>query len=589
MIDSNVGVERPKRWSVPFALEVAAGESPYPMGDETVDELLSIPPFNAMDPARFPAQLPLRGILANDTRWRIFQRGDVIVRQGDYGNSAFMILRGSVRAMLDEIDAASLGRQTTRRRSAWRSLRRMFSASDSPESRYPTYAVSPDAVTVPMPALGRENRRYAPPRVSERAIADKRSVLMRSRSDVAEWELFGELAALGRVPRSVTVVADSDCELLEIRWQGLRELRKYDDGLRAWVDRRYRERGLDRTLRSSPLLAHLGEQEIAALVEAAQFETYGSFDWHGSYRKLQERGAGYAQSEEPVIAEEGHYPNGLILLRAGFARLCRRHGDGERTLRYLGRGDLYGLSELVRNAQRGTQDPLSCSLRAVGYVDVVRIPTATVEKLVFPNVSVEEVVQLASEHGGADTATQNAGIDPDLVEFFGERRVFNGTETMLINLDRCVRCDDCVRACAAGHDGNPRFVRQGPKFGNVMVANACMHCMDPVCMIGCPTGAIHRDLEHGEVVINDQTCIGCGTCANSCPYGNIRVVPVRDRTRDDALMMDSERGAAIMKATKCDLCIDHHGGPACVRACPHDALVRIDTRDTPRLAAWLNR
>ena len=355
MIDSGIGVERPKRWSVPFALEVAEGESAYPMSEASVDELLSIAPFDAMDPARFPAQLPLRGILANDARRRTFRRGDIIVRQGDYGNSAFMILSGAARAMLDELDAASLGRLPTRRRSAWRSLQRMFTSSGSPESRFPADTTSPDAVTVELPLTARENRRYTPPHVSDSALAGKHSVLMESRSDAAEWELFGELAALGRVPRSVTVVADSDCELLEIRWQGLRDLRKYDDGLRDWVDRRYRERGLDRTLRSSPLLAHLGEKEIAALGEVAQFETYGSFDWHGSYRKLQERGAGYAQSEEPVIAEEGHYPNGLILLRAGFARLCRRHGEGERTLRYLGRGDFYGLTELVRNAQRGTR------------------------------------------------------------------------------------------------------------------------------------------------------------------------------------------------------------------------------------------
>ena len=51
-----------------------------------------------------------------------------------------------------------------------------------------------------------------------------------------------------------------------------------------------------------------------------------------------------------------------------------------------------------------------------------------------------------------------------------------------------------------------------------------VECTDPVCMIGCPTGAIHRNVEEGVVVINDDTCIGCGTCANSCPYDNIRLV-----------------------------------------------------------------
>ncbi len=102
---------------------------------------------------------------------------------------------------------------------------------------------------------------------------------------------------------------------------------------------------------------------------------------------------------------------------------------------------------------------------------------------------------------------------------------------MLIDLDRCVRCDECVVACARAHDNNPRFNRHGRRHDHYMVANACMHCMDPVCMIGCPTGAIHRSSAGGQVVINDLTCIGCSTCANSCPYDNIRMVEARDSTR----------------------------------------------------------
>jgi Fe-S-cluster-containing dehydrogenase component len=132
-----------------------------------------------------------------------------------------------------------------------------------------------------------------------------------------------------------------------------------------------------------------------------------------------------------------------------------------------------------------------------------------------------------------------------------------------------------VRACASTHDGNPRFIRQGKTFDHWMVANACMHCVDPVCMIGCPTGAIHRASE-GEVVINDSTCIGCGTCAASCPYQNIRLVEVNDP--EGRPLVDQATGAPIQRATKCDLCISNPGGPACVRACPHDALARVDFR-----------
>ena len=160
-----------------------------------------------------------------------------------------------------------------------------------------------------------------------------------------------------------------------------------------------------------------------------------------------------------------------------------------------------------------------------------------------------------------------------MMEFLTANRFFNGTATMVIDLERCTRCDDCVRACASTHGNNPRFLRHGPTSGRVQVAQSCMHCVDPVCMIGCPTGAIHRDSRRGNVVINQATCVGCSTCSNQCPYEAIRMVEVRDRAGQ---FVTDETLRPILKATKCDLCLDQYGGPACERACPHDARHRIN-------------
>ena len=54
-------------------------------------------------------------------------------------------------------------------------------------------------------------------------------------------------------------------------------------------------------------------------------------------------------------------------------------------------------------------------------------------------------------------------------------------------------------------------------------------------------------------------------------------------------LRDETTHAPIVKATKCDLCVDQWGGPACQRACPHDALVRMDMRDVEKLAEWKER
>ena len=65
------------------------------------------------------------------------------------------------------------------------------------------------------------------------------------------------------------------------------------------------------------------------------------------------------------------------------------------------------------------------------------------------------------------------------------------------------------------------------------------------------------------------------------------MVDVRDQ--NGAFILDEAMSAPIVKATKCDLCVDQLGGPACQRACPHDALKRTDMSDLGSLADWLDR
>jgi Fe-S-cluster-containing hydrogenase component 2 len=196
-------------------------------------------------------------------------------------------------------------------------------------------------------------------------------------------------------------------------------------------------------------------------------------------------------------------------------------GTGQRTLTYLGAGDQFGFDELWAGRE-GDGPSLQTTLTALGYVDILRVPAPIIEKYVFPKIDTppKPLVEATVHSMEADAP----------MEWALEQRFINGTMAMLIDLDRCVRCDDCVRACASTHGGNPRFIRHGRTFDHWMVANSCMHCEDPVCMIGCPTGAIHRSLDTGAVVVNDDTCIGCGTCAGSCPYNNIRLAEIRDLT-----------------------------------------------------------
>jgi Fe-S-cluster-containing dehydrogenase component/CRP-like cAMP-binding protein len=577
---SGMRIPRPKRWSVPFSERMTDGD---------VQTLFTNPAFSGIDASRFPPRLPLHGVLKNDTKLRSFEKGDIIVREGDYGNSAFLILYGSVRVVLDSLPARILGRQTPIKKTLFGSIAQLWRNSKIPEER--TVAANTleleSRMTRAKLRTGRESRPHVFVEDLNHVLPAHEAVILK------EGELFGEIAAIGRTPRTTTVLAEGDVELLEIRWQGLRELRLFAPAWKEHIDRVYRQRALFSHLRETPVLSFLTAEQITALAAQTQFETFGNFDWTSSFQKLSSASGRERVEHEPLIAREGDYPNGLILIRSGNVRLSMAYNHGERTISYLGKGRCFGLEEILHNSRRSPPLPLRHSLRAIGYVDVLVIPTSVFESVVLPTLTPDRlralgVVEAEPGYQAPGKAGDAAAkIGPDMLEFMVENRFINGTATMLIDMDRCTRCDDCVRACAATHDGNPRFIRQGPVVDSVMVANACMHCVDPVCMIGCPTGAISRESIQGQIVINDSTCIGCAACATSCPYQNIHMVQIRDQLGE--FILDETTHTPIAKATKCDFCVEQIGGPACVNACPHDAMVRADMSDVDLLSGWINR
>ncbi|WP_348672410.1 cyclic nucleotide-binding domain-containing protein [uncultured Abyssibacter sp.] len=697
------------------------------MGERDVQRVLSMEPFASMDPSRFRPPITLEGIVRNDTRLRRLTRGEIVVRAGDYGNSAFLIVQGRVRVILPPgLPEESLGRASPRQKNWLQALAQLWKNPGHPEVRDVSRYVSEPEKTPPSPArlivrdaqgqmlqeqiltsaghegirigrgadndlilddsaasssharlqatelgweiidLGSSNGTFVSGERIEHHILGGGDEIRIGRSHLrfvgegdldqtsmlstrilnpsavdAEWgntviedaaqagaghtfvqdipavldhtqsavlktgDVFGEIAALGRTQRTATVFAEEDSILLEIRWQGLRDLRKRDAAFRKHVEDLYRANSLITHLRATPLFSHLPDDVIDEIARQTLFESFGEFDWHTSYQRLADQPEAQRLKIEPEIVRAGDYPDGLLLIRSGFARVTRPLHKGQQTINYLGRGAAFGLDELLAGWNGEGQSTYRCSLRAVGYADILRVPTRVIETHVLPNLTEAQLERarqmqaetlkdsLATYRPGGNATPTNAldvrpsGDDDALVETLVDRHLINGRAAMLINLDRCVRCDACTDACAVGHQNNPRFNRHGHRHDSLMIANACMHCADPVCMIGCPTGAIHRSSEQGQVVINDDTCIGCATCANSCPYDNIRMVEIRNNSGE--FVQNNATGSPVMKATKCDLCIDQPGGPACQRACPHDALERVDMRDLPNLLDWLHR
>jgi Fe-S-cluster-containing dehydrogenase component/CRP-like cAMP-binding protein len=580
-MDSSTRVKFPHRWSEPLDPR---------MDEAAVANLLRVNPFKEMDPESFSPGAPLEGILKNDSRLHSLEKGDIIVREGDYGGSAFMILSGEALVATKSLPPEVLGRNKSKPKGwaraiaqVWKNSRHTETRDYSNPKRSTQTGGSTDLTGKRDDGTGTRIFLHDIPRV----ISPEDSITL------GEGEIFGEISALTRSARSATVVANSKSYVLEIRWQGFRELISRNEALGKHIEQQYREHSLHSHLRESEELRGLPDSIIAELAHRTIFETHGNFQWSHNFMSTRKKDVSQRILSEPLIAEQGDYVDGLILIRNGFARLSRKHGEGHQTIAYLGKGDSFGFREVAHNWAAKQQRPWMLSLRSLGYVDVLKIPVSAMEELVLPNLPKDKLPPPLPDLNRTGTGNNRRlkkraeSIEPGLMEFLVENRFTNGTQAMMIDLDRCTRCDDCVRACASTHDNNPRFIRHGQIHDHWMIANACMHCQDPVCMIGCPTGAVGRDRETGNVTINDNTCIGCSTCSNNCPYNNIQMVEVNDRTGKP--LVSGETALPVIKATKCDLCLDQPSGPACQRACPHDALVRLDISSTSEVLDWTKR
>jgi protein NrfC len=139
---------------------------------------------------------------------------------------------------------------------------------------------------------------------------------------------------------------------------------------------------------------------------------------------------------------------------------------------------------------------------------------------------------------------------------------------------KCIGCTTCMLSCSMVHYGEQNLslariqIMQDSfgKFPDDLQISPCRQCVTPPCVINCPVGAAFIDTENGNVRrINEEECIGCGTCLDMCPQQPHR--PVWNHITG--------------KSSKCDLCIDtpywnEKGGPggkqACVESCPMQAI-----------------
>jgi Fe-S-cluster-containing hydrogenase component 2 len=141
---------------------------------------------------------------------------------------------------------------------------------------------------------------------------------------------------------------------------------------------------------------------------------------------------------------------------------------------------------------------------------------------------------------------------------------------ILVNPERCLGCHTCEVACAEAHTVAGNLIgavlageRLQPRnlvlqVDGIKLSTQCRQCEDAPCVKVCPTGATFRT--ETFTAVDQRLCIGCRLCVMVCPFGAIRTGMIKINGREK------------MAAIKCDLCSDRPEGPACVQACPTQAL-----------------
>lgn len=427
------------------------------------------------------------------------------------------------------------------------------------------------------------------------AFANVRSFAWLGRKPLLEIALtpedmiVGEMACLSGSPRAATVTAIERGEVWEIRRNVVDRLMRLPSQRRRF-ETQYRERSLDLTLQYTDLFKNIEQEEYRRIIDYLRrrlafvrvqpgqtlFE-HGEVATHLYFVRL-----GHVRVTVPEHGRQGKVVSsgpGTVLGEIGLLALTTE--DARKTFEevdeYVKRALNAAGDDFANTFPPGRRTATCCALNHLELAQLNRVDF--LEMLRKFAILRRRVV----EQSLARLRSSNVGHR--ILDEYIAQGLYEGRSILVLDLDNCTRCDACTRACVDQHGTAshgipvPRLLRDGQRLDNFMVATSCRSCTDPHCMVGCPVDSIHRG-KHLQIVIEDH-CIGCGLCAENCPYGSIFMLP-NERNRVQMVVADGiapSRLVAQLKATNCDLC-DAAGErssprPACVAACPHDAAFRM--------------
>jgi cGMP-dependent protein kinase 2 len=391
---------------------------------------------------------------------------------------------------------------------------------------------------------------------------------------IGAGSIFGEVGLISGRRRGATIRAAKDCVCVEIPRTAALKLMAQVAEARDAVNRITTERQILQIFKSG-----LEPSDLKEVLDASEIK---------DIRPGQ------------AIMTEGDTDDDLYIIRSGSMVVEKTIGGKPVFLSYVPAGSYSGEMAMIDGGAR------TATVKAAIRSQVVRLPGEPFRKLLAakPELANKMRADMQSRkkvNAFVESQKDSFGGVVDMyssvASFLIDQGIGEATDVLLIDETLCVGCDNCEKACADSHEGLSRLNREaGKTYAKIHVPTSCRHCEHPYCMTDCPPNAIQRGPD-GEVFISDA-CIGCGNCQRNCPYDVIQMdKPPPEKPsllswmlfgkgpgpgEPDKQWRDKQPKGEVEKAKvaiKCDMCSGKKGGPACVRACPTGAAIRVSPED----------
>lgn len=279
--------------------------------------------------------------------------------------------------------------------------------------------------------------------------------------------------------------------------------------------------------------------------------------------------------KDEVIFREGDIGDSLHFIRKGQVKISRKIHGRDKTYTYLSAGNYIG----EMTALATDMAPRTATVTAAVACETLAISKYYIQGAFGEHPEIlNEMRRVADKRHLENMVFDTESMEGEFLDFMLGKGLSDADNVLLIDSDLCISCDNCENACAATHSGYSLLDRKGGEsYASIQVPTSCRHCENPLCMSDCPPDALFRNI-NGEIIIKDS-CIGCGNCAKNCPYDVIQMVqepaPKSFLSMLFPFFKPKIKDEGQLIAAKCDMCSSLPLGPACIRACPTGAAMRV--------------